>query len=69
LCTSFLKYAKIAQKLLPETPTLGKIYTILEGTGWTDWMLVLVPGWGGRRVRQIGGEILPTHVYCNEKER
>jgi hypothetical protein len=28
-----------------------------------------VPGWGGRRVRQTGGEILLAHVYHNEEER
>jgi hypothetical protein len=28
-----------------------------------------VPGWGGKRNRQTGGEILPAHVYRNEEER
>jgi hypothetical protein len=26
-------------------------------------------GRGGRRVGQIGGEILHAHIFCNEKER
>jgi hypothetical protein len=55
--------------LLPETSVLGKIYVILEAHGWSNWMLGLVLGWGGRWVRQTGGEILPVYVYHNEKER
>jgi nitrate reductase NapE component len=32
-------------------------------------MLEPVPGQGGRRVGQIGGKILPAHIYHNEEER
>jgi hypothetical protein len=34
---------------LPETSVLGKIYTILETLGWSDWMprLVHVERWYG----------------------
>jgi hypothetical protein len=26
-------------------------------------------GWGGRRTEHTDSEIMPTHVYCKEKER
>jgi hypothetical protein len=50
-------------------PSLGKIYSILEALGWSDWMPGPIPGRGGRRTRQTGGKILPAHGYRNEKER
>jgi hypothetical protein len=43
-----------------------KIYLILEASGWSDWGPGPIPGQGGSRVRQTGGEILPAHVYHNE---
>jgi hypothetical protein len=46
----------------------GKIYPILESPGWSDWEPVPISGRGGRRARQTGGEILPSHVYYNEKK-
>jgi hypothetical protein len=52
---------------LPETPTLGKAYLILETPGWSNWMPRPVSGQGERRVGQIGGEILSAHVYRNKK--
>jgi hypothetical protein len=54
--------------LLSETLARGKIYAILEGPGWSDWMPGPIPGRGGRRAGQTGGEILPAHVYHNEEE-
>jgi hypothetical protein len=55
--------------LHPETLAPSEIYVILEAPGLRDWMLGLVPGQGGRRVRQTGGEVLPAHAYHNEEER
>jgi hypothetical protein len=54
--------------LLSKTLARGKIYAILEGPGWSDWMPGPIPGRGGRRAGQTGGEILPAHVYHNEEE-
>jgi hypothetical protein len=54
---------------LLEALTLGKTYQILEAPGWSDWMPGPTLGWGGRWARQIGGKILPAHVYHNEEER
>jgi hypothetical protein len=47
---------------------LVKIYWILEAPGWSDQMPGPIPGWGGRHTEQTGGEILPVHVYRNEKK-
>jgi hypothetical protein len=55
--------------LLSETPTLGKIYVILEAPGWSDWMPGPILGRGGRRVAQTSGEILHAHIYRNEEQR
>jgi hypothetical protein len=55
--------------LLPATSTHGKIYATLEAPEWSDWMPEPIPGQGGRRVRQTGGEIVSAHVYHNEEER
>jgi hypothetical protein len=55
--------------LLPETPTCGKTYTILEALGWSDWMPDPILGQGGRQTGQTGGKILPAHIYHNEEGR
>jgi hypothetical protein len=47
---------------------LVKIYSILEAPGWSDWVLGLISGREGRRVGQIGDEILLAHVYRNEEK-
>jgi hypothetical protein len=36
--------------------------------GWSDWMPMPIPGWGGRRAEQIGSKILAAHVYRNEEK-
>jgi hypothetical protein len=51
----------------PKPCHLVKIYPILETPGWSDWMSGPVPGQGGRRAGQTGGEILPANIYYNEE--
>jgi hypothetical protein len=54
---------------LSKTPALGKIYLILEAFGWSGWMHGSVPGRGGRRARQTGGEILaPTYTVMRKRD-
>jgi hypothetical protein len=50
----------------PRLRCLVEIYLILEAPEWSDWMPWPILGQGGRCAGQIGGEILPAHIYCNE---
>jgi hypothetical protein len=54
---------------LLKPPTLSKILAILEAPGWSDWMPGLIQGRRGSQVGQSGGEIMPAHIYRNEKKR
>jgi hypothetical protein len=56
------------RRRFPRPRCLVKIYPILEAPRWSDWMPRPVPGRGGRHAEQTGGEILPTHVDCNEEK-
>jgi hypothetical protein len=50
-------------------PGAGRAYPLLKAPGRGDWMLGPIPGRGGRRNGQTGGEIMPAHVYHNEGKR
>jgi hypothetical protein len=47
----------------------GGAYLVVKTPRWGNWMLGPIPGQGGRWNGQIGGEILPIHVYHNEEKR
>jgi hypothetical protein len=46
---------------------VNRAYPFLKAPGQGDWMPGSVLGWGRRWNEQIGGEILPAHVYHSEE--
>jgi hypothetical protein len=52
-----------------QDPDADRAYPLLKAPKWGDWLPRPVPGRWGRWNGQIGGEILPAHVYRNKEKR
>jgi hypothetical protein len=52
-----------------QDPGASRAYSVLKAPERGVWMPGPVLVWGGRQNGQTSGEILPTHMYCNEEKR